>query len=83
MLAVTPERRGEGLGYSLVDAAMKKARMDGALQLYLVTDGAQGFLGEKLGFDVIEQKSISPAITATVEYQMARSKTSTWMRKEL
>ena len=83
MLAVTPERRGEGLGYSLVDAAMKKARMDGALHLYLVTDGAQGFLGEKLGFDVIDQKSIAPAITATVEYQMARSKTATWMRKEL
>ncbi len=83
MLAVTPERRGEGLGYLLVDAAMKKARMDGALHLYLVTDGAQGFVGEKMGFDVIEQKSIAPAVASTVEYQMARSKTATWMRKEL
>jgi UDP-N-acetylmuramate: L-alanyl-gamma-D-glutamyl-meso-diaminopimelate ligase len=83
MLAVSPERRGEGLGYSLVDAAMKKARLEGALHLYLVTDGAQGHLGEKLGFDVIDQRSIAPAITATVEYQMARSKTATWMRKEL
>jgi UDP-N-acetylmuramate: L-alanyl-gamma-D-glutamyl-meso-diaminopimelate ligase len=83
MLAVTPERRGEGLGYSLVDAAMKKARLDGALHLYLVTDGAQGLLGEKLGFDVIDQKSIAPAIASTVEYQMARSKTAMWMRKEL
>jgi UDP-N-acetylmuramate: L-alanyl-gamma-D-glutamyl-meso-diaminopimelate ligase len=83
MLAVTPERRGEGLGYSIVDAAMKRARMDGALHLYLVTDGNQGFLGEKLGFDAIDQKSIAPAITTTEEYQMARSKTATWMRKEL
>jgi UDP-N-acetylmuramate: L-alanyl-gamma-D-glutamyl-meso-diaminopimelate ligase len=83
MLAVTPDRRGEGLGYLLVDAAMKKARMDGALHLYLVTDGAQGFVGEKMGFDIIEQKSIAPAVAATVEYQMARSKTATWMRKEL
>jgi UDP-N-acetylmuramate: L-alanyl-gamma-D-glutamyl-meso-diaminopimelate ligase len=83
MLAVTPERRGEGLGYLLVEAAMKKARMDGALQLYLVTDSTQGFVGEKLGFDIIEQKSIAPAIASTVEYQMARSKTATWMRKEL
>jgi UDP-N-acetylmuramate: L-alanyl-gamma-D-glutamyl-meso-diaminopimelate ligase len=83
MLAVTPGRRGEGLGYLLIDAAMKKARMDGALHLYLVTDGAQGFVGEKMGFDIIDQKSIAPAIAATVEYQMARSKTSTWMRKEL
>jgi UDP-N-acetylmuramate: L-alanyl-gamma-D-glutamyl-meso-diaminopimelate ligase len=83
MLAVTPDRRGEGLGYLLVDSAMKKARMDGALHLYLVTDGAQGFVGEKMGFDIIDQKSITPAIAATVEYQMARSKTATWMRKEL
>jgi UDP-N-acetylmuramate: L-alanyl-gamma-D-glutamyl-meso-diaminopimelate ligase len=83
MLAVTPERRGEGLGYLLVEAAMKKARMDGALHLYLVTDGTQGFVGDKLGFDIIDQKIVAPAIAATVEYQMARSKTATWMRKEL
>jgi UDP-N-acetylmuramate: L-alanyl-gamma-D-glutamyl-meso-diaminopimelate ligase len=83
MLAVTPERRGEGLGYLLVDAAMKKARMEGALHLYLVTDGSQGVVGEKMGFDVIDQKSIVPAVASTVEYQMARSKTAIWMRKEL
>jgi len=83
MLAVTPDRRGEGLGYLLVEAAMKKARMDGALHLYLVTDGSQGFFGERLGFHVIDQKSIAPAVAATLEYQMARSKTATWMRKEL
>jgi N-acetylglutamate synthase-like GNAT family acetyltransferase len=83
MLAVTPERRGEGLGYSLVDAAMKKARMEGAMHLYLVTDGSQGVVGDKMGFDVIDQKSIAPAVAATVEYQMARSKTAIWMRKEL
>jgi UDP-N-acetylmuramate: L-alanyl-gamma-D-glutamyl-meso-diaminopimelate ligase len=83
MLAVTPERRGEGLGYMLLETAMKKARMDGALHLYLVTDGAQGVVGEKLGFDVIDQKVIAPGIVATEEYQMARSKTAMWMRKEL
>jgi UDP-N-acetylmuramate: L-alanyl-gamma-D-glutamyl-meso-diaminopimelate ligase len=83
MLAVTPERRGEGLGYMLLEAAMRKARMDGALHLYLVTDGAQGVAGEKLGFDVIDQKIIAQAITATEEYQMARSRSAIWMRKEL
>jgi N-acetylglutamate synthase-like GNAT family acetyltransferase len=83
MFAVTPERRGEGLGYMLLEAAMRKARMDGALHLYLVTDGAQGAAGEKLGFDVIDQKIIAQAITATEEYQMARSRSAVWMRKEL
>lgn len=83
LLAVSPERREEGLGYLLLEAAMKKARSDGALHLYLVTDGKQGVLGEKLGFDLIDRPSLNASIAATVEYQMARSKTATWMRKEL
>jgi UDP-N-acetylmuramate: L-alanyl-gamma-D-glutamyl-meso-diaminopimelate ligase len=83
MLAVTPERRGEGLGYMLLEAAMKKARMDGALHLYLVTDGAQGVVGEKLGFDVIDQKVVAPSIAATDKHQLVRAKTAVWMRKEL
>jgi UDP-N-acetylmuramate: L-alanyl-gamma-D-glutamyl-meso-diaminopimelate ligase len=83
LLAVSPERREEGLGYLLLESAMKKARSDGALHLYLVTDGKQGVLGEKLGFDLIDRPSFNASIVATVEYQMARSKTATWMRKEL
>jgi len=83
LLAVTPERRGEGLGYLLVENAMHKARAEGALHLYLVTDGAQGLVGEKLGFDVIDRKDVTPAVAASNEYQMARSKTAIWMRKEL
>jgi hypothetical protein len=67
----------------LLEVAMRKARTDGALHLYLVTDGAQGIVGEKLGFDVIDQKIIPPAIAATDEYQMARSRSAIWMRKEL
>ena len=50
MLAVAPERRGEGLGYVLVEAATERARTQGVRHLYLVTDGAQGYFGEKLGF---------------------------------
>jgi len=83
LLAVAPERRGEGLGYLLVENAMRKARAEGALHLYLVTDGAQGLVGEKLGFDVIDRKDVAPAVAASDEYQMARSKTAVWMRKEL
>ena len=83
LLAVVPERRGEGLGYLLLENAMRKARAEGALHLYLVTDGAQGLVGEKLGFDVIDRKDVAPAIAASNEYQMARSRTAIWMRKEL
>jgi len=83
MLAVEPERRGEGLGYVLVEAATERARALGVRQLYLVTDGAQGYFGEKLGFAAIDRKDVVPAIAATAEYALARSKNATWMRKEL
>jgi UDP-N-acetylmuramate: L-alanyl-gamma-D-glutamyl-meso-diaminopimelate ligase len=83
MLAVAPERRGEGLGYVLVEAATGRARSQGVRHLYLVTDGAQGYFGEKLGFQAIDRKEIVAPIQATAEYALARSKNATWMRKEL
>jgi N-acetylglutamate synthase-like GNAT family acetyltransferase len=83
MLAVVPERRGEGLGYFLVEAATNQARAQGVQRLYLVTDGAQAFFGEKLGFEAIDRKDVDSALQSTVEYQMPRNKTATWMRKVL
>jgi UDP-N-acetylmuramate: L-alanyl-gamma-D-glutamyl-meso-diaminopimelate ligase len=83
MLAVAPERRGEGLGYVLVEAATERARAQGVKQLYLVTDGAQGYFGEKLGFAAIDRKDVDAGIAQTAEYMLARSKNATWMRKDL
>jgi UDP-N-acetylmuramate: L-alanyl-gamma-D-glutamyl-meso-diaminopimelate ligase len=83
MLAVAPERRGEGLGFVLVEAAENRARIQGVRQLYLVTDGAQGYFGEKLGFQAIDRKDVDPGIAQTAEYLLARSKSATWMRKDL
>ena len=83
MLAVAPERRGEGLGFVLVESATERARAQGVRHLYLVTDGAQGYFGEKLGFLAIDRKDVAPAVAATAEYMLARSKNATWMTKEL
>ena len=83
MLAVAPERRGEGLGYVLVETATERARSQGVRHLYLVTDGAQGYFGEKLGFEAIDRKEVAAEVAATAEYALARSKNATWMRKEL
>ena len=83
MLAVLPERRGEGLGFMLVDTATSKARSEGCQRLYLVTDSAQRFFGEKLGFEAIDRKDVDSPIQSTGEYQMPRNKTATWMRKSL
>ncbi|MDZ4696500.1 MAG: GNAT family N-acetyltransferase [Deltaproteobacteria bacterium] len=83
MLAVAPERRGEGLGFLLVETATEQACRQGIRVLYLVTDGAQSFFGEKLGWQPIDHKDCEYAITTTSEYRMARSKEATWMRKVL
>jgi N-acetylglutamate synthase-like GNAT family acetyltransferase len=83
MLAVAPERRGEGLGYVLVEAATERARAFGVRQLYLVTDGAQGYFGERLGFQAVDRKDVVAEVAATAEYALARSKNATWMRKDL
>jgi N-acetylglutamate synthase-like GNAT family acetyltransferase len=83
MLAVAPERRGEGLGYLLVETATERARARGVKHLYLVTDGAQGYFGEKLGFAAVDRKDVDHKIAATAEYLLARSREATWMRKEL
>ncbi|HEY0708125.1 MAG TPA: GNAT family N-acetyltransferase [Polyangia bacterium] len=83
MLSVAPERRGEGLGFMLVETAANKARWEGVRSLFLVTDNAQGYFGEKLGFVPIDRKDVDPAVATTLEYQMARSKTGTWMRLTL
>jgi UDP-N-acetylmuramate: L-alanyl-gamma-D-glutamyl-meso-diaminopimelate ligase len=83
MLAVVPERRGEGLGYLLVETATERARSQGVRRLYLVTDGAQGYFGERLGFSVIDRKDVDPKIATTAEYMLARSKNANWMYKEL
>jgi N-acetylglutamate synthase-like GNAT family acetyltransferase len=83
MLAVVPERRGEGLGYLLVETATDRARGRGVKRLFLVTDGAQGYFGERLGFTVIDRKDVDPKVTTTAEYMLARSKDANWMRKDL
>jgi UDP-N-acetylmuramate: L-alanyl-gamma-D-glutamyl-meso-diaminopimelate ligase len=83
MLAVAPERRGEGLGYVLVETATERARNQGLRRLYLVTDGAQGYFGQRLGFAVIDRKDVDSKIATTAEYLLARSKNATWMRKDL
>jgi N-acetylglutamate synthase-like GNAT family acetyltransferase len=71
------------LGYVLVEAATERARALGVGRLYLVTDGAQGYFGERLGFVAVDRKDVTAAIAATAEYALARSKSATWMRKEL
>jgi ribosomal protein S18 acetylase RimI-like enzyme len=62
-LYVVPDRRGQGLGQSLMEAAMEAARSEGAAHMDLgtaETDTAARGLYEKLGFDNREGKPDGP-----------------------
>jgi GNAT superfamily N-acetyltransferase len=62
-LYVVPDRRGEGLGQALMEAAIDTARKEGAAHMDLgtaETDTAARALYEKLGFDNHEGKPDGP-----------------------
>ena len=42
-LATAPDRRGEGLGWMLADAALGRARARGCRRVYLITENASDF----------------------------------------
>ena len=53
-LATAPERRGEGLGWMLADAALGRARSRGCRRVYLITESASDFFAEKFGFRAVQ-----------------------------
>jgi ribosomal protein S18 acetylase RimI-like enzyme len=62
-LYVVPDRRGQGLGQALMEAAMETARAEGAVYMDLgtaETDTAARALYEKLGFSNREGKPDGP-----------------------
>ncbi len=67
-LAVTPERRGRGLGWMLADAAVQRAREAGARRLYLLTEHATDFFAEKLGFKAIDRAMVDPDVAASAHF---------------
>jgi UDP-N-acetylmuramate: L-alanyl-gamma-D-glutamyl-meso-diaminopimelate ligase len=61
-LATTTERRGEGLGWMLVDAALNRARMLGCRRVYLVTEHATDFFAEKFGFRAVDREFVDASV---------------------
>jgi UDP-N-acetylmuramate: L-alanyl-gamma-D-glutamyl-meso-diaminopimelate ligase len=68
-LAVIPERRGHGFGWMLADHAASRARDRGARRLYLLTETASDFFGEKLGFRQIDRATVDPAVAASPHFR--------------
>lgn len=61
-LAIDRERRGEGLGWMLADGILRRARMLGVQQVYLVTTDATDFFAGKLGATPASVEEIDPQI---------------------
>ncbi|MCC6997643.1 MAG: GNAT family N-acetyltransferase [Deltaproteobacteria bacterium] len=82
-LAVSPDRRGQGLGWLLADAAIARARQRGVRRVYLLTESASDFFAEKLGFKQVERAQVDDLALTSPEFQFARKRDAVCMRLDL
>ena len=82
-LAVSPDRRGQGLGWLLADAAIARARQRGVRRVYLLTESASDFFAEKLGFKQVERSQVDDLALTSPEFQFARKRDAVCMRLDL
>jgi UDP-N-acetylmuramate: L-alanyl-gamma-D-glutamyl-meso-diaminopimelate ligase len=68
-LATAQERRGEGLGWMLADAALGRARSRGCRRVYLVTENASDFFAEKFGFRSVQPSMIDAAVAESPQFR--------------
>ncbi|MFQ6045634.1 MAG: arsenic resistance N-acetyltransferase ArsN2 [Gemmatimonadales bacterium] len=66
-VAVSPARRGEGVGLALSHAALELAREKGARDVYLLTESAEGFF-PRLGFRGVERDQVPPGVRRSLEF---------------
>jgi len=79
-VAVTPARRNDGLGLSLVSNAEAWAAGHGLESLYLLTTTAAGFFA-RLGYEVTPRSEAPAAIAATPQFARLCPRSATFMRK--
>ncbi|HEX6835963.1 MAG TPA: UDP-N-acetylmuramate:L-alanyl-gamma-D-glutamyl-meso-diaminopimelate ligase [Polyangia bacterium] len=70
-LATAPERRGEGLGWMLADAALGRARGRGCRRVYLITESASDFFAEKFGFRTVQLSMVDAAVAESAVFRSA------------
>jgi UDP-N-acetylmuramate: L-alanyl-gamma-D-glutamyl-meso-diaminopimelate ligase len=70
-LATSPDRRGEGLGWMLADAALSRARSRGCRRVYLVTESASDFFAEKFGFRAVQLSLVDAAVMDSSQFKAA------------
>jgi UDP-N-acetylmuramate: L-alanyl-gamma-D-glutamyl-meso-diaminopimelate ligase len=68
-LATSPERRGEGLGWMLADAALDRARARGCRRVYLITENASDFFAEKFGFREVSRDLVDVPVLESSQFR--------------
>ncbi len=81
-VAVTPDRRGEGLGQRLTAAALELARKRGVRNIYLLTTTASHFF-PRFGFAAIPRSELDPALAQSEELRGACPASALVMRASL
>lgn len=81
-VAVDEERRGEGLGHQLTQAALDLARSRGVTSVYLLTTTAESFF-PRFGFREVAREDVDPAVRASVEFTTACPAGAMAMRADL
>ena len=81
-VAVAADRRGEGIGRRLVDAAEAVARSGGATELILLTETAERWF-ERLGYSTIDRAAVPRAVTRSIEFGTACSASAIAMRRTI
>lgn len=81
-LAVTPERRGSGLGGELVDALEGAARAAGVRELFLLTTSATDFFARR-GYAVVPRAQAPASIQSTQEFSTLCPSQAVCLRKIL
>ena len=81
-VAVAANRRGEGIGRHLVDAAEDVARSGGATELILLTETAEAWF-TWLGYATIDRASVPGAVARSIEFETACSASAVAMRRSI
>jgi amino-acid N-acetyltransferase len=81
-LVVEPASRNEGIGGSLADAAIRRAREIGVGELFLLTTDAAAFF-ERLGFEHVPHASAPISVRETREFSELCPSTARLMKRAL
>ena len=79
-LAVHPDRRGEGLGWTLAEMIQLRARQRGLRQICLLTEHATDFFAEKFGYQPVSREELPADVQRSSEFQRNQTDRSVTMR---